>query len=128
MAYIFYRAILKAVALGQVMPPSTEFEVADPVCDKFSGSGLNPGGRTQRGTGNDDEVYRHYSEEMGVSDANMSTPWNCFQANNSRSSGQRPRVNGIVTSGDSLDSSQTSTMTSLHGSKRVTPQTPLQFG
>ncbi|KXH43411.1 hypothetical protein CSAL01_05203 [Colletotrichum salicis] len=34
-----------AVALGQVMPPSTNFEVADPVCDKVSGSGLNPGAK-----------------------------------------------------------------------------------
>ncbi|KAJ3941997.1 uncharacterized protein N0V96_007482 [Colletotrichum fioriniae] len=75
MAYIFYRAILKAVALGQVMPPSTEFEVADPVCDKFSGSGLNPGGRTQRGTGNDDEVYRHYSEEMGIIWSTTESEW-----------------------------------------------------
>ncbi|KAF4854053.1 hypothetical protein CGCSCA4_v001725 [Colletotrichum siamense] len=66
MAYIFYKGILKVLATGQVMPPSTEFEVADPVCDKFSGTGLNPGGKTQRGTGNDDDVYRHYSEEMGI--------------------------------------------------------------
>ncbi|KXH49449.1 hypothetical protein CSIM01_03737 [Colletotrichum simmondsii] len=75
MAYIFYRSILKAVALGQVMPPSTEFEVADPVCDKFSGSGLNPGGRTQRGTGNDDDAYRHYSEEMGIIWSTTESEW-----------------------------------------------------
>jgi hypothetical protein len=67
MAYIFYKAIQKAIAIGLVTPPPLGFETTDPVCDKLSGSGINPGGKTQRGSGHDDDVYRHSSVEMGVS-------------------------------------------------------------
>lgn len=67
MAFIFYEAIYKAIRAGKVLAPQADFKSASPICDKFSGTGLSPGGKTQRGTGNDDSVYRHDSEEMGVS-------------------------------------------------------------
>lgn len=74
MAYIFYEAIVKAVDAGQVMPPAADIEVPGPVCDKFSGMGISPGGRTQRGNGNDDGIYRHYDEDMGVRNAAQFRP------------------------------------------------------
>lgn len=67
MAYVFYQAINQAAADGKIAPPPTDFEAADPTCDKEYGNGIPAGGKTQRGSGEHDGIYLHNEEEMGVS-------------------------------------------------------------
>lgn len=97
MAFIFYEAINKAIRAGKVLEPQAKFEQTSPICDKFSGTGIYPGGKTQRGTGFDDSVYRHDSEEMGVSFQEQAIK--LLKLTDNRSFGVQT-VNGIAINGD----------------------------
>lgn len=66
MAAVFLEAIKKAASDGMLVKPG-DFDVGSKTCDKFEGSGLDAGGKTQRGSGYEDGIYSHDSEEMGVS-------------------------------------------------------------
>ena len=66
MAAVFYKAINQAIAANKIAK-AADFATGDPVCDKFAGTGVDAGGLTQRGSGHDDGIYYHDSEEMGVS-------------------------------------------------------------
>lgn len=66
MAAVFYKAINEAIAANKIVK-AADFAIGDPVCDKFAGTGIDAGGLTQRGSGHDDGIYYHDSEEMGVS-------------------------------------------------------------
>jgi hypothetical protein len=66
MAAIWYEWINKAIDDGKIVKPG-DFTVSEPYCDKFGGSGVDAGGKTQRGSGYDDGQYSHDSEGMGVS-------------------------------------------------------------
>lgn len=66
MAAVFYKAINQAIATNKIVK-AADFATGDPVCDKFAGTGVDAGGLTQRGSGHDDGIYYHDSEEMGVS-------------------------------------------------------------
>lgn len=67
MAAIWYEWINKAISDGKVKAPGG-FTASKSYCDKFSGTGADAGGKTQRGSGYDDGKYSHDSEGMGVSD------------------------------------------------------------
>lgn len=66
MAAVFYQAINKAISDNRIVAPGT-FNLGSGTCDKFAGTGIDAGGRTQRGSGYDDGIYLHNSEEKGVS-------------------------------------------------------------
>ncbi|KAM0544829.1 hypothetical protein ACHAPJ_011660 [Fusarium lateritium] len=65
MAAVFYNAINKALDRKQVVEPG-KFTEGSSVCPKFSGSGIDAGGLTQRGSGYSDGIYYHDSVESGV--------------------------------------------------------------
>lgn len=68
MAAKFYAAIERAMLANEVpQAQPIDVEVNKESCDKFAGSGQPAGGKTQRGSGNDDDIYRHNSEPKGVS-------------------------------------------------------------
>lgn len=66
MAAIFFQAIKKAASDGKIVKAG-DFEASEKDCDKFEGSGVDAGGKTQRGSGYEDGEYEHDSKEMGVS-------------------------------------------------------------
>lgn len=66
MAAVFFQAIKEAAADGKIAKPGN-FEAGPSRCDKFEGQGTDAGGRTQRGSGYEDGIYSHDSEDMGVS-------------------------------------------------------------
>lgn len=63
MASIFLNAILRAESH---IKPAPEIEVEVPGCDKQAGNGIDPHGQTQKGSGEDDGIYKHKSLEKGV--------------------------------------------------------------
>ncbi|KAF4963513.1 hypothetical protein FSARC_8480 [Fusarium sarcochroum] len=65
MAAVFYNAISRALDRKQVVQPG-KFTEGSSVCPKFSGSGIDAGGLTQRGSGYDDGIYYHDSVESDV--------------------------------------------------------------
>ncbi|KAK0099309.1 hypothetical protein ONS96_008539 [Cadophora gregata f. sp. sojae] len=65
MAAVFYQSIMKALSDGRVVAPGP-FTVGPSTCDKFAGSGRDAGGWTQRGSGYDDGLYFHSSQEKGI--------------------------------------------------------------
>jgi hypothetical protein len=68
MAAAFYQAIHKALDDNRVKA-APDFDTGDGKtgCDKFAGNGIDAGGLTQRGSGYDDGIYYHNSDDMGVS-------------------------------------------------------------
>lgn len=69
MAAVFYNAINQAITDNRIVAPG-DFTIGPSVCAKYGGTGVDAGGLTQRGSGYDDGIYYHDSEEMGVSAAN----------------------------------------------------------
>lgn len=67
MASIFRQAITTASRAKKLKAPSGDFESVSNVCDKHAGTGYEAGGLTQRGSGADDGIYFHDSQEMPVS-------------------------------------------------------------
>lgn len=65
MAYIFYAAIHRALAAGQVKSAATMDETGEQNCDKEAGNGEFVA-NTQRGSGQGDGTYTHFSEEVQV--------------------------------------------------------------
>ncbi|KAH8886185.1 family 3 carbohydrate esterase, partial [Thozetella sp. PMI_491] len=65
MAAAFYTAIYHAIDDNRLVTPG-DFSVGPSTCDKFAGTGIDAGGLTQRGSGYDDGIYYHDSEEMGI--------------------------------------------------------------
>lgn len=68
MAYVFYAAIENAAARNWLQAPHaiTIGGVAPPGCRKKAGDGIDAGGQTQRGSGQEDGIYTHKSQEMGI--------------------------------------------------------------
>lgn len=68
MAAIFYAAIHKAISANKIVTaPALTTVPQTATCDKFAGTGHDAGGKTQRGSGADDGIYKHDSSEMGAS-------------------------------------------------------------
>lgn len=65
MASVFYNSIRRALRDNKVVKPG-EMVLGEGVCDKFEGTGTDAGGLTQRGSGYDDGIYYHKSEEKGI--------------------------------------------------------------
>ncbi|KAK7216223.1 hypothetical protein V2G26_004226 [Clonostachys chloroleuca] len=67
MAAAFYQAIHKALDDNRVKA-APDFDTGDGKtgCDKFAGNGIDAGGLTQRGSGYDDGIYYHNSDDMGI--------------------------------------------------------------
>lgn len=70
MAAIFYQSINQAISDNKIVTPG-DFVVGTSVCDKHTGTGLDAGGYTQRGSGYDDGIYYHNSAEEGVSNLSV---------------------------------------------------------
>ncbi|KAJ5496833.1 hypothetical protein N7463_008820 [Penicillium fimorum] len=67
MAYVWYRAIDDAYGDGLISEPvDTDSSWGNGPCEKASGNGIYAGGLTQKGSGEDDGIYYHSSESMGV--------------------------------------------------------------
>ena len=68
MAYVFYNEIRRALRQDKIKNPSGDL-VAGPVyCDKVAGNAI-VAGKTQKGSGEDDGIYLHSSQDMGVSNS-----------------------------------------------------------
>jgi hypothetical protein len=67
MAAVFYETINQALNANAVVAPGVLTLNTNTVCDKFAGTGVDAGGKTQRGSGSDDGIYYHDSKSMGVS-------------------------------------------------------------
>ncbi|KFY17830.1 hypothetical protein V492_00359 [Pseudogymnoascus sp. VKM F-4246] len=65
MAAIFYQAINQAASDDKIVAAG-DFGAGEPFCDKFDGTGVDAGGKTQRGSGYEDQEYSHDSEEMPI--------------------------------------------------------------
>lgn len=54
-----------------------EMDLGESVCDKVAGTGTDAGGLTQRGSGYDDDIFYHDSEEQTVSNSteNSRSSW-----------------------------------------------------
>ncbi|KAJ5817786.1 hypothetical protein N7447_007794 [Penicillium robsamsonii] len=67
MAYVWYRAIDDAYANDLISEPvDTGSSSGGKTCEKTPGNGIYAGGLTQKGSGEDDGIYYHSSESMGV--------------------------------------------------------------
>lgn len=120
MAAVFYKAINQAIAANKIVK-AADFATGDPVCDKFAGTGVDAGGLTQRGSGHDDGIYYHDSEEMGVSFvvmANRTRRIRLIKFSSNRFSSQRIVI-GTEVNGSSAVFSTKSMMISWHGSQKV---------
>ena len=65
MAYVFYTAILDASKRGYLKESYEKSVTSGPSCEKQYGDGAYVG-ITQRGSGEDDGIYKHKSQEMGI--------------------------------------------------------------
>ncbi|KAF7556324.1 hypothetical protein G7Z17_g1541 [Cylindrodendrum hubeiense] len=65
MAAVYHQAISKALGNGDVVA-AADFAEGPSTCDKVAGTGIDAGGKTQRGSGYGDGIYYHNSEEMGI--------------------------------------------------------------
>jgi hypothetical protein len=66
MAYVFYAAIQRALAANKVKGPVPKLSEPSTGCDKEFGGGVPAGGLTQTGSGVEDGIYYHRSQEMPV--------------------------------------------------------------
>lgn len=66
MASVFHKAILRAANAGNIKSPASMDTTGPTNCDKTPGGGQWSGGLTQQGSGQDDGIYYHDSESMGV--------------------------------------------------------------
>jgi hypothetical protein len=65
MAYIWWQAIEEALDRGYLVTPG-EMDSVSGTCDKSYGDGIYAGGLTQRGSGEEDGIYYHLLQLMGV--------------------------------------------------------------
>ncbi|KAL6231701.1 hypothetical protein BDW75DRAFT_233408 [Aspergillus navahoensis] len=66
MAYLWYRAIMKANEQGLIKEPALMSADTQGTCEKSKGGGISAGGETQRGSGEDDGIYYHSSKAQGI--------------------------------------------------------------
>lgn len=65
MAYVFYAALHRALSANKVKEAAPKESEPVTGCDKEFGKGEYVG-RTQKGSGMNDGIYHHFSEEKGV--------------------------------------------------------------
>lgn len=66
MAAVFNRAIAKAHDNNRLIAPTQSLPNTSTGCDKAFGNGVYAGGLTQQGSGDDDGIYHHQSQSMGI--------------------------------------------------------------
>ncbi|QKX57197.1 uncharacterized protein TRUGW13939_04305 [Talaromyces rugulosus] len=66
MASVWYEAIMKAAIQGIIPEPAPVSISPTGTCDKSYGDGIYAGGHTQKGSGEDDGIYYHDSQFMGI--------------------------------------------------------------
>ncbi|KAL2205673.1 hypothetical protein CC79DRAFT_1311155 [Sarocladium strictum] len=74
MAYVFYAAIHRALAAGQVKPAGEMAKGGQQYCDKVAGNGQFIG-NTQRGSGQGDGTYQHFSSEIQQPIMTIESKW-----------------------------------------------------
>ncbi|KAG9255973.1 uncharacterized protein F5Z01DRAFT_531189 [Emericellopsis atlantica] len=73
MSYIYYAAITRALRAGKVKEAAPMEQSGQPNCDKVRGNGeFSP--NTQRGSGEGNGIYQHFSSEQGVI-FEIESPW-----------------------------------------------------
>jgi hypothetical protein len=67
MAAGFWHGIAQAAKEDRIKKPlDADFSSGPQTCQKIAGEGVYAGGRTQLGSGLDDDIYRHNSQNMGT--------------------------------------------------------------
>jgi hypothetical protein len=66
MASIWYEAVMKAAIQGIIPEPAPVSISPTGTCDKSYGDGIYAGGHIQKGSGEDDGIYYHDSQFMGI--------------------------------------------------------------
>ncbi|ETS73393.1 hypothetical protein PFICI_14998 [Pestalotiopsis fici W106-1] len=67
MAGAWWETIAQANADGAIQPPQdVDLDTVTTTCSKVAGTGVNAGAETQTGSGYDDGIYYHNSEEQGI--------------------------------------------------------------